>query len=289
MTIQEQRTHEVVKAFLIDRKAQNLTSGTIRFYKYKLKLFIDYCDLLPSQITPSIIREYLIYLSQNHNPGGVHDAYRALKTMFTWYENEVEDFNNPFNKIKPPKNPSLPLEPVELNDVIKLLSVSGIRDSCIFMILLDSGVRASELLSIDVSDVNLLTGAIMIRNGKGHKHRTVFVGLKSRKSLRKYLKSLPDTIGPLFRTDDGNRLTYLGLRSIIARRSKDADISPPPIHSFRRAFCLNMLREGCDLASLASLMGHSSLSTLHRYLKQTNEDVRLAHKQFGVVDNRLYG
>jgi site-specific recombinase XerD len=104
-----------IEAFLIDRKAQNLSRGTLKFYQNKLKLFLDYCEAqLISDITqlnPSNLRQFLLYLEEtNHNPGGVHAVYRSIKAFLFWYENEIEieNWKNPINKIKSPK---VPIEP----------------------------------------------------------------------------------------------------------------------------------------------------------------------------------
>ncbi|HET8685343.1 MAG TPA: tyrosine-type recombinase/integrase, partial [Methanosarcina sp.] len=81
-------------------------------------------------------------------------------------------------------------------------------------------------------------------------------------------------------------LTYGGLRGIITRRSKQVGISTPSLHSFRRAFAINMLRAGVDLVTLARLMGHTSLTVLQRYLKQIPDDLRIAHAKGSPVDQR---
>ena len=92
-----QETHLLtwVVAFLVDRKAQGLSEGTLSFYNEKLALYTDYCDSqLITQITeinPNQIRMYLLYLEdKGHNPGGVHAAYRALRTFLYWWEEELE-------------------------------------------------------------------------------------------------------------------------------------------------------------------------------------------------------
>ena len=92
-----QETHLLtwIQAFLVDRKAQGLSRGTITFYRNKLKLFTDYCeDQLITQITeinPSQVRSFLLYLEEKgHNPGGIHAAYRSLRTFLYWWEDKVE-------------------------------------------------------------------------------------------------------------------------------------------------------------------------------------------------------
>jgi site-specific recombinase XerD len=289
MYLQELSMHEYVDAFLVDRKAQNLTAGTIIFYRNKLRHFVGYCDTAITAITPSDLRHFFLHLAETHNAGGVHAVYRTVKTFLLWYEEECEPDNwkNPIHKVKPPKVPSAPLEAVPLCNIAVMLKYSKDRDKAIILALLDTGARAMEFLDTNLSDVNQLTGEILIRQGKGRKPRTVYLGVKSRKALRCYLKQRGGDSPALWVTDEGTRLTYTGLRMLLKRRAKQAHVPTPPIHGFRRAFAINMLRSGVDLVTLANLLGHTSLSVLQRYLKQTNEDIRLAHVHASPMDNGL--
>lgn len=277
-----------VEAFLKDRKAQNVSTGTLTFYRRKLKLFTDYCETQIitdiTQLTPTILRDYLLYLDQtNHNAGGVHACYRTVKAFLRWYEEEAEpdEWKNPIRKVKPPKVPVEPLDPVELVNVEKMEGVcptgtfTGDRDKAILSCLLDTGCRADEFLQINISDVNLILGEILIRQGKGRKPRMVYLGKKSRKSLRAYLRHRDDSLDALWiRHDKLGRLKYSGLRYVIKRRAEDAGIPSPALHDFRRAFALSSWRNGMDLFTIASLMGHTSLAVLRRYLKITDSDLR---------------
>ena len=128
-----------------------------------------------------------------HNPGGKCAAYRSLRAFLYWREDEVEpvDWKNPIRKVKAPKVALEPLEPVHLDTVEALcedcpkITFTGIRDRAIFLSLLDTGVRASEFLYMNLEDINPITGELLIRAGKGRKARTVFIGQKSRKAVRK--------------------------------------------------------------------------------------------------------
>jgi site-specific recombinase XerD len=290
-----------IEAFLIDRKAQNLTKGSIEYYQEKLGIFIKYCDAQVvsdlREITPNFLRQFLIHLEeQGHNPGGVHGVYRSVKAFLRWYENEAEpdNWHNPIKKVKAPKVPLEPLEPASLQDISKLIDTcnkgtfADIRDKAILLSLLDTGARAQEFLNINLADINLITGEILIRQGKGRKPRYVYIGSKSRKAIRNYIKHRIDNNHPaLWIVNNSGRLTYDGLRTIVSRRSKIAGIKPPSLHSFRRAFAINMLRAGADIYSLQELLGHKSLIVLQRYLKITTEDARLAHRLASPVDNKM--
>ncbi len=121
-----------IQGFLLDRKAQNLSKGTLIFYQKKLKLFTDYCNSqVITQITelsPENIRLYLLFLDEKgHNPGGIHAAFRTLKAFLNWWESEYEPegWKNPIRKVKPPRVSIEPLEPADLEDIGKML------DTCI--------------------------------------------------------------------------------------------------------------------------------------------------------------
>jgi len=155
--------------------------------------------------------------------------------------------------------------------------------------LLDTGCRAGEFAAINISDVDLATGQILIRAGKGGKPRVVFLGSKSRKALASYLRHVGkrEESAPLWITREYRRLSYSGLRDIARRRAKRASVPAPSLHSFRRAFALACLRNGMDIYSLQRLMGHADLTMMRRYLAQTSEDVRKAHQRSGPVDRFL--
>ena len=286
-------------AFLIDRKSQNMSAGTLRFYRDKLKLvdkFLAGQQLTRmSDFTPTVIRSLLIDLEgAGHNSGGIHQVYRALRAFLNWYEREEEPANwqNPMCNVKAPRLSDTPLKPIEIRTVEKLLSVCGgnlcgLRDHAIILFLLDSGLRASELLTLNTEDVDSVQGDVQVKNGKGRKSRVVVIGRKCRKAMRLYMRARADDNEALWITDEGGRLTYWGLNMILRRRAKSAGVPKPELHDFRRAFALNCLRNGMDVFSLQRLMGHADLQVMRRYLAQTDDDLRTAHAKASPVDNAI--
>ena len=148
--------------------------------------------------------------------------------------------SNPISRVKPPKVPQGLLQPVSLTSLRALLgtcdgqSFTGCRDRALLLALFDTGCRATEFLSLNLGDVNLADGRVMVCHGKGGKGRVTFLGVKSRRALRSYLRYRPDRSGdePLWVTAQQTRLTYVGLRSIVRRRAKCAGICAPSIPSF---------------------------------------------------------
>jgi site-specific recombinase XerD len=287
-----------IEGFLLDKKARRMAGGTLRFYQQKLFLFVRFCDsqLITkiAQLTPDVLRRFLLWLEQaGHNPGGVHAAYRALRAFLLWFEAEVEPegWRNPIRKVHAPRVAIEPLEPVALDVVAALLNacqgenLTAIRDKALLLFLLDTGARAAEVCALDLADIDQVTGSVLIRCGKGGKPRIVRLGQKSRRAFRRYLRQRTANSAAAWLTDDGNRLTYDGLRAIITRRSKLAGVRPPSLHSFRRAFAINFLRNGGDIYSLQRLLGHADLQVLRRYLAQTEGDILAAHARSSPVDN----
>lgn len=286
-----------LEAFLIDRRSQNLAKKTLRFYKMHLENFSHYCEgqavQTLEQITPDVLRRFLLWLEDTgHNAGGVNGYYRVLRVFLYWYEqeNEPDNWRNPIRKVKPPKVGKEILEPVTIETVSAMLDTCGadfygMRDKALILFLLDTGARASEVCSLTLQDVNAITGEVIIRHGKGDKARKVFLGSKSRKALRSYLRTRTDTDAALFVSRTREPFTYYGLKQAIERRGILAKVEPPAPHSFRRAFAINCLRAGMNIYSLKELMGHEDLQVLQRYLKVTDIDTESAHREFAPVDN----
>ncbi len=290
-----------IESFLIDRKAAGLSSHTLKFYRQFITPFITYCDAnsvkLVEEVTPDVLRRYFLAFGESHNPGGVHASFRTLRAFFPWLVDEEimpAVWKNPMLKLKPPKVTLEPLEPIAIQDVKALIMAcsSGMaiddRDRAIFLVLLDTGLRAQELCDVNVQDVDLNTGAITVRYGKGGKTRTVFLGKKARKALRAYLRHRDDSESALFLSRDGERISYNALHLMLERRAKLAHLPHhPTLHAFRRAFALNMLRNGADVFALQKLLGHSDLQIMRRYLAQNTQDTQLAHLRGSPVDKGL--
>ncbi len=287
----------LVKSFLIDRRTQGLSGGTIEFCRKKLKYFTDFCESQSltqvTQLTSDFLRQYISLMQENHNPGGVHALFRALRAFLYWVEEEeiIPDWKNPMRKLKAPRVAIEPIVPVSLEDVTALLKTckrgmfTGERDRSVLLTLLDTGVRAGEFCRLNLDDIDLGTGAIMIIQGKGRKPRVVFIGRRTRRAIRAYLRKRRDDSPALWVTRSGERMTYWALTGVMERRAKLAGIQKPSPHDFRRAFALEMLRNGADVFSLQKLMGHADLQILRRYLAQSDQDTQRAHSKGGPVDN----
>jgi len=287
----------VVNEFIVDRKTRGLSPRTVQYYNDELRYFSDYMDLIGvekfNEITTGLIRQYLLNLGNSRNKGGVHASYRAIRALFRWYELEYEpdDWKNPITRVQISNPPIAPLPGISIDNVRLLLDnchgLTEKRDKAFMLFLIDTGIRASELISLSIRDVNFISGSVAIHHGKGGKSRTVFLAKGSRKALIQYLKTRADLQEdqPLFPNYKGDRYTLSGLRAIIRRISKIAGIPEPGLHDFRRAFALAMVRNGSDLLTVSRLLGHSSLVVTQRYLAINDTDLHEVHRKTSPADN----
>ena len=288
-----------IQEFLLDRAARGLAKRTVAWYGEQLRLLEAYCQTHgtfdTTEFTPPYLRAMLVDFGKTHNPGGVHGLYRAVRAFLNWYTLEYDLDRNPIDKVDAPRVQEQALEPVSLVDLRKMIAVCerrtfyGDRDRAMLLCLLDSGCRRAEFLALNLGDVDMQSGAVMVRHGKGDKPRVVFFGAKSRKALAAYLRyrSEAGDAQPLWVTQEGERLSATALRALLKRRAREAGVPMPSPHDFRRGFALNTLRAGVDLISVQRLLGHSDLSVIRRYLAQTQEDLQRAHAQGSPVDRLL--
>lgn len=275
-----QRISVTLSEFLQDRTARRRAARTVEFYREKVGAFIQFAGDPPmNAITPALLRQWLADLAARATPGGMHAKWRALRALLRWWADEY-DAPNPAAKVKVQK-PRLPVLPPASDDVLRALVAvcrppDGTRDRAILLMLLDTGLRAGELCALDLDDVDVVTGQVHVRHGKGDVARTVYAGETCRRALRAWIRQRGRCAGALFPRREGGHLAYFGLRAMVLRRAKEAGVPMPPLHSFRRAYALACLRAGVDLETLRRLLGHADLSTVQRYLALVDDDLRRA-------------
>ncbi len=293
-----------IPVFLIDRQARGRSNNTILFYKKELNWFLDYANILGvkhlEELEAKHIRLYFIKLYETRNEGGVSAAHRSIRAFLFWWSDEIEDdhFRKMIKKLPNPKASTTPLPGVPIADVKKMVTtcnrkkIIGQRDRALLLFMLDTGLRANEIVSLDIGDLNVETGAVHVRYGKGNQERTVFLGNRSRMEYLRYLRfrsgelSDDEPIWLSLKGDNaGKRLKYSGLRQILRRRSVNAMITTPTAHDFRRAFTITYLRNGGDVFTLRHLLGHKTLEMVMRYLAIVDIDLENAHRKASPADS----
>ena len=203
---------------------------------------------------------------------------------------------SPAKLLKIPKAPRVLIATLSNSQIKRLLSVvdprtaKGFRDYCIMIMLLDTGIRLSELVNLQMDNLDLERGVFKVM-GKGDRERLVPFGAKVQMALWKYVhKYRPEPFHPnihnLFLRANGSPLTSDQVYRLIRNYGRQIGIegvrcSP---HTFRHTFAKNFLVNGGDLFTLQKILGHSSLAVVRMYVELTPEDVRVQHRQYSPVD-----
>ncbi len=169
-------------------------------------------------------------------------------------------------------------------------TVIGLRDLAILELLFSSGLRVSELVSLNRDQVNLARGEFSIR-GKGQKDRPVYLSQEAVIAIKNYLKKRTDNFDPLFihysgtkiAIDHGNytRLTTRSIQRSVAKYGRLAGITKSITpHTLRHSFATDLLVNGADLRSVQSMLGHSNISTTQVYTHLTDPQLKDVHRKF---------
>jgi len=228
-------------------------------------------------------------------PSTVATYHRHIKAFFNWCVREEFLEVSPMTRIAPPVARADQIQPFTLEQVRSLILASkrtrnAERDQTIVRVLVDTGMRASELCSLKMEQLDLF-GQRAIILGKGNKHRTVHFGSKTARMLRTYLKDEHRTPAETLIQADKNQyagqpLTPNGLRQIIENLGKLAGLqavrcSP---HTLRHTFAVEFLRNGGDVFSLKEILGHSSLHMTNRYVALAQADIEKQQRRFAPGD-----
>lgn len=283
--------------FMLDNRARRFTPKTMEFYRCQLQPFFCWCTMHGvdrlQDVTPSLIRSYLVSLQDRElSDCSINAGARAIRAFCNFCVREELIDRSPMAKVSMPRISKRILPAFSADEVRKLLEACGtVRDKAIVLFLLDTGCRASELIALTGADVDTDSGEVYIRQGKGRKDRTTYLGVKSRRYLLRYYlcRQTPLAHAPLWlneKTDEP--LTVSGLNQLLKRLGWRAQIKHCSPHTFRRTFALWSLRNGMNIYVLARLMGHADITVLRQYLPLIENDLQEAHAKFGAVDN-LFG
>lgn len=284
---------DALSVYLLDHQASKHSKRTVEHYKVQLSPFVTWLNgqdvVSVQQVRPNHIRYYIVECSDRGlSEHTVNTAARALRAFFNFCVREEWLDKSPMSGMKMPKLPK-PLPTVLTSVQTKQLisSVKNERDKAIVLFILDTGVRASELCALDGGDIDIGSATIHIRSGKGSKGRYVYIGAKTIKALLRYyaVRGVPTQHEPLWLSlKRKERLSNFGLAQMLERYGDKLGFKCNA-HLLRRTFATECLRAGMNLFTLQRLMGHEDTTVLKHYLQILDDDLRDAHRRFGVVDN----
>lgn len=279
-------------SFILSRAAAGRAKTTQSWYSQKLAPFVSYLTSVNVtdwvQLQSAHLRDYMLHLAAaGHNPGGIHGHARAARAFLRWaVEEELLD-PRVAARLKMPKLPKTMVRGFDPSEVDALLAATRHtllpdRDAAIVLLLLDSGLRASELCGLRVDDLGV--DRILVR-GKGAKERWVPFSRLTARAVRAYLKVRGQSdSNELFLSRNGDLLATNALRQLMMRLGKLSGVENVHPHRWRHTFALEWLRDGGHEFELQDILGHETLAMTKRYIHSIPDDLVRAHVQHSPVE-----
>jgi len=274
---------------------RGLSENTLTAYRSDLQKLVD--SLVKQDLTLNTARreDLLIYLADKAKQGAhARTTARLLSSIRRYYQYQIREGylkDDPSAQIDAPKvAPALPKlmtedEVDDLLDAPDCEQVLGLRDRTMLELLYASGLRVSELINLELSQINTQQGIVRV-TGKGGKERLVPLGEEALNWLERYLREArPDIVkgrpvDALFPTNRGAAMTRQAFWQLIKRYAKQAhikkELSP---HTLRHAFATHLINHGADLRVVQLLLGHSNLSTTQIYTHVARERLKSLHAE----------
>ena len=315
-----------VEGFMLYLQGVGRSPHTLRDYNTTLSRFVQWRGPTApmSEITTQDVVAFLAYWrgAEVTPRGGVRrparmlsnktlkNMHTALSSFWTWATDQgYAPEHIIIGKVAPPRDSPPVIEPLTRPDIDAILAAcdtsrpgktrlgrtmvysrpTARRDRAIVLLLLDTGLRASELCSLLVDDVDLSHKSAQVRRGKGDKPRLVAFSDFTGSAIFRYWAERSDNTleadDRAFVTSTGRRMTASNLLTLIRRLGERAGVVHCHPHRFRHTFAITWLRNNGDIFTLQEMLGHNSLDMVRRYLKIAGSDIMHAHRRASPVAN----
>ena len=273
---------------------KKLSDNTLQSYKRDLKQFKKYLETNGknyNKMTDDDIKEYINHLQEVGKKAST--ISRCIASIRSFYQYELKNKKikkDPTDSIQSPKIEKRVPSVLTSKEVALLLEqpkdvdLKGIRDKAMLEFAYATGMRVTEIISLNMEDVNLDEGYVTCKNG--NKQRNIPLGTLSLKALKDYIENARDILirdeleEALFVNVNGKRLTRQGFWKIIKYYKEQAhitkDITP---HVLRHSFATHLLQNGADLKSIQTMLGHSDISSTQVYMQFQDEGIKNIYKK----------
>jgi integrase/recombinase XerD len=298
---------QIIEGYLLNAGARHLSPHTVEDYLYTFHKFASFMgdDVQFTAISQNDIQRFLAAQKTVSNKT-ILNYHIGLSALWTWAVKEQIVPVNVVRTVCPPrpeKREIVPFTEVEIKAMMSALGRSRVysrpgkrssnhslkdaeRNHAILMLILDTGVRADEVSSLKIHQVDQRNQRIQVM-GKGAKERSIPYSARTGQALWKYLSTRPDArMGDALFVSKSNRpMDRHDLRKLLLRIGERANVNNVHPHRFRHTFAIQYLRNGGDAYTLQALLGHSTLDMVKNYLRLAQVDLDEAHRRASPVDN----
>lgn len=273
---------EKARIYIGCKKLDGLSRKTTYNYELILSNFSGFLRKPVSSITTMDIRMYLAMYGEGKKASTVNTQISALKSFFSWLQNEEYIVKNPMSKIKQTKTPKRVRHPLTQKEIELLKQACiNVRESCIIEFFVSTGCRLSETVDVNIEDICWNERSLHVI-GKGDKERKVYFSTRAEILLGKYLKNRTDNNPSLFVTSKrpysrlGGRSIEREIKKIAKRAGLEKSIYP---HIFRHTYASHNINSGMSLPVLQHLMGHENSGTTMIYAQISEENVKHEYRK----------
>lgn len=230
------------------------------------------------------MRFYLANEMSKGLKGSTRETKRAIiSSFFQWMYRDGLIDSNPMVKIKPIRYDSKIKKPLYEIDIDKIRrACKSDKERAVIEVLLSTGVRISELVNMQVDDIDKTTLAVHVKHGKGNKERITFITPVSMYYVIEYISKRKEEGKYLIYNKNHERMGVRGIQSMIKRISSRAGVGDVYPHRFRRTFATNLSKRGMSVQEIQILMGHTNSSTTMRYIAMDNTSIRVSYQKYTV-------
>lgn len=245
-----------------------------------------------TRVTPDDLRRFLAERSEHVGRRSLGRSISVLRSFFSYLRRAGRSDANPASGIGVPKFPKTLPRYLPENDLAPVFEhddasdESGARDLVLLELLYGSGLRASEAVGLDWSDLSLEERRAHVRSGKGNKDRIVPISraavaaLRALASIQTVQPGRPASGRPVLRNNRGARLGVRSVGRIVNAALERAGLPPMNPHALRHSCATHLLDDGADLRSIQDLLGHASLTTTQKYTHVSLSHLRKTHRRF---------
>ncbi len=275
LQLEKNRSTHTTRAYLSDLRQ-------FRQYLLEKRLCLkdDQKDINPETIDQRVIRSYLGHIYSTRKKRSIARKMSAIRSFFQFLVRHKLVHSNPADLISSPRPERYLPTVLSVDEMLRLLegpsgaSPLRLRDRALMELAYSSGLRVSELVGLDLEDIDLREGLVRVM-GKGRKERIVPVGARAVEVLKDYIlqrRGLHNRAGhsdpaALFLNRWGGRITDRAVREIVRKYwRRQALVKRPHPHTLRHSFATHLLDGGADLRSIQEMLGHANLSTTQHYV-----------------------
>lgn len=288
--------------FIREQKLRHLSPRTIEWHRenlHTLKVFLERQGLstAPKLITTRVLKEnYILHMLEtlSLSPVTINGRIRTLRAFCAYLVDEAVLDRNPAQSLLPLKTRKTIIDTFTIEQIRALLghadrkTFTGLRDYTIMLLLLETGMRVSELESIRLQDIHWTDSRILIL-GKGDKERLVPFQRQVKHVLKRYLASRGEIPGEdhVFVTIENMPMMKRTIQERIQDYGKAAQLQGVRVspHTFRHTFAKMYIKNGGDAFSLQAILGHTTLEMVRHYVNLFSSDVQEQHKKYSPIEH----